>query len=375
MNPPESWCQRSRQALAGGSSQLLLLLGGTATAAVPGISAAGATAESRRFTAAADAELLWQGPDHDLPHQLPPLPAGVTPALISWAAQQQLQLPLLVIDAGAAVPPAVPHLQLGLPQARCLSSGAAMELCDLQRRLQIGRQLGAGFRRRHPAGLLVLAECVPGGTSTAQAVLTGLGLEVSGVVSGSLRHPPHGLRQGLVQQGLQSLTARHGPALEPLQVLAGLGDPFQALGLGVLQGALEPANSPSGLGPQVLLAGGSQMLALQALHLALLPADQRAAAAAQVVVATTGWLMGESNSNLAELARRIAQRWGAVPQLAHAALRFDRCDQQALRDYEQGYVKEGVGAGAMAWLWELSGRTPAQLAAACDVACARLLAA
>ena len=375
MNPPESWCQCSRQALAAGSTQLLLLLGGTDTAAVPGISAAGATAESRRFTAAADAELLWRGPGHDLPHQLPPLPAGVTPALISWAAQQQLQLPLLVIDAGAAVPPAVPHIQLGLPQARCLSSGAAMKPGDLQRRLQIGRQLGAGFRRRHPAGLLVLAECVPGGTSTAQAVLTGLGLEVSGVVSGSLRHPPHDLRQGLVQQGLQSLTARHGPVLEPLQVLAGLGDPFQALGLGVLQGVLAPESSQPGLDPQVLLAGGSQMLALQALHLALLPAEQRAVAAAQVVVATTGWLMGESGSNLAELARRIALRWGAVPQLAHAALRFDRCDQQALRDYEQGYVKEGVGAGAMAWLWELSGHTPEQLAAACDAACARLLAA
>jgi hypothetical protein len=34
-----------------------------------------------------------------------------------------------------------------------------------------------------------------------------------------------------------------------------------------------------------------------------------------------------------------------------------------------------VGAGAMAWLWELSGRTPEQLAVACDAACARLLAA
>ena len=361
--------------MAAGHSQLLLLLGGTETAAVPGISAAGATADSRRFTAAADAELLWLGPDQPLPHRLPPLPAGVTPALISWVVQQQLRLPLLIVDAGAALPPAVPHLQLGLPPSRCLSSAVAMEAQHLQRRLQRGRQLGAGFRRCHPSGLLVLAECVPGGTSTAEAVLTGLGLDVSGVVSGSLRQPPHRLRQGLVQQGLRGLAARHGSELEPLQVLAGLGDPFQAFALGVLQGALPPEGLDLAPGPQVLLAGGSQMLALQALHLALLAPRQRGAAAGRVVVATTGWLMGESGSNLAELVRRIAERWGATPQLAHAALDFAGCQQQALRDYEQGYVKEGVGAGAMAWLWELSGRSPLHLAAACDAACARLLAA
>jgi NaMN:DMB phosphoribosyltransferase len=40
--------------------------------------------------------------------------------------------------------------------------------------------------------------------------------------------------------------------------------------------------------------------------------------------------------------------------------------------YEQGYVKEGVGAGGLALLWELSGRSPLELAQACDRACAGL---
>jgi hypothetical protein len=35
-------------------------------------------------------------------------------------------------------------------------------------------------------------------------------------------------------------------------------------------------------------------------------------------------------------------------------------------------VKEGVGAGGLALLWELSGRTPEALAAACDRACRQL---
>jgi len=36
-------------------------------------------------------------------------------------------------------------------------------------------------------------------------------------------------------------------------------------------------------------------------------------------------------------------------------------------------VKEGVGAGGLALLWELSGRSPAALAQACDLACEQLL--
>ncbi|MEA5475158.1 NaMN--DMB phosphoribosyltransferase, partial [Synechococcus sp. CCY9201] len=44
------------------ATEVLLLLAATETAAVPGISAAGATPASRRSTAAADAELLRLGP-------------------------------------------------------------------------------------------------------------------------------------------------------------------------------------------------------------------------------------------------------------------------------------------------------------------------
>ena len=160
-----------------------------------------------------------------------------------------------------------------------------------------------------------------------------------------------------------------GVAADPIQVLAALGDPFQAFGLGLLQGLLHRG------GPQVVLAGGSQMLALQALLLACLDPPQRTLACRQLVVATTSWVMGEQGSNLPELARRLAMTWGVKPQLVHAQLRFDQVSQQPLRDYERGYVKEGVGAGALAWLWELSGRSPQDLAAACDQACARLLAA
>ena len=89
---------RERWAAAWPATEVLLLLAATDTAAVPGISAAGATPESRRRTAAADAELLERGPLPPPTHALPPLPAGVTPALISHVVLRELGLsPLSLI--------------------------------------------------------------------------------------------------------------------------------------------------------------------------------------------------------------------------------------------------------------------------------------
>jgi uncharacterized protein (TIGR00303 family) len=348
----------------------LLLLAATATAELAGISAAGATAVSRRLTAAADTELLLLGPGAQRPHALPPLPAGVSPALIGHSVLRQLGLlpRTLVVDLGCAVAPATAHLRLPPPEAvgpaACLSSGAAMGRQRVVALLERGRSWGRQWPQHEP---LLLAECVPGGTSTALAVLLGLGLAAEGLVSGSLLQPAHGLKSRLARQGLAAACLEiDARGVDPLAVLAAVGDPMQALAAGLTWEA-------SARGVPVLLAGGSQMAAVLALALALAPADQRQQLASQAVVATTAWLAEEPHSDLAELLALISQRWRVRAQLAVASLRFDHCRSQALRDYERGYVKEGVGAGGFALLWELSGRPAAELAALCDADCERLL--
>ena len=352
----DRWCEQLSDAAE--STRVLLLLAGTATAAVPGISAAGATPESRRWTAAADAELLLLGPSADRPHALPPLPAGISPALIARIVVEQLALAPLVVDAGTAVAPAVPHVHLAQRPARCLSTGAAMPLARVRQLLLLGRSWGRQLARSSQP--VLLAECVPGGTSTAQAVLQGLGLDAAGLVSGSLREPVHALKAELVAQGLAAASLR--PPAAPERVLAAVGDPMQPLAAGLVQAA-----ALAGL--PVLLAGGSQMAAVLALALELTPATQRPRLAAQVAIATTAWVAEEGSSNLPLLLERLAGRWGVEPLAFAASLRFNQCTAPELLAFEQGFVKEGVGAGGLALLWQLSGRDPADLAAACDQAC------
>ena len=369
---PDPWTQALEQGWR--RSRTLLLLAATDTAAVPGISAAGASPQARLGTAAADAELLLLGPGGRRCHALPPLPAGVSPALISHVVLSQLGLleRTRVLDLGCAIAAAVPHLRLpGLESAgpaRCLSTGQALAPARVAALVQRGSAWG---RRLDPAEPLLLAECVPGGTTTALAVLEGLGVAAAGLVSGSLRQPAHGLKAALVAQGLAAASfeaadltgVAHPPAFaDPLNVLAALGDPMQAFAAGLV-GAAAARGTP------VLLAGGSQMAAVLALALALAEPGQRPALADRLVVATTAWVAEEAGSNLALLLERIGARWQVRPRLEVAALRFHGCSSAALRDYERGYVKEGVGAGGLALLWQLAGRQPGALAEACDAAC------
>ena len=340
---------------------LFLVLAGTQTAEVEGISAAGATPEARKFTALADAELLLSGPGRQRNWPLPKLPAGVSPALISRVAVEWLGLRPLIAAVGLPLAPPFPHLRVEPATegpAACLSSGQAMDLQRVQRLWQRGWRLGNCLK-----GPLVLAECVPGGTTTAQAVLTGLGLSVADLVSGSARIPPMALKQSLVERGLRSADLPRHPC--PHSLLAAVGDPFQPLAAGLVLGAME-ADQP------VLLGGGSQMVAVLALALATEGQTGRERLAQGVCLGTTAWLAKESDrcqgrpGALGSLLDRTMNHFGVQLKGLATGLSFEASRHSRLRDYELGFVKEGVGAGALALLAQLRGASIQELLEACD---------
>ncbi len=344
-------------------ADLLLVLGGTRTAEWPGISAAGSTPVARRLTALADAELLLRGPGVQRHWPLPELPAGVSPALLSRVVVETLGLAPVVVALGLPRAPDFAHLRIESAfegPSSCLSGGCAMSAERVQRLWRQGQRFGA--RLRAP---LVLAECVPGGTTTAQAVLTGLGMSVAELVSGSALQPPQALKSRLVREGLDR-AGLMGESAQPSAVLAAVGDPFQALAAGLLVGAAT-SRQP------VLIGGGSQMVAVLALALMALRKEQRQQLSEQVMIGTTAWLADEAGapqaaSMFSRLVDVASDHCGVALQAMACGVRLGVSRHQQLRDYELGYVKEGVGAGALLLLAQLQGLSVAELVDRCDQA-------
>ncbi len=315
------WCDRHRHQ----QPAVVCVLAFTETALIPGISAAGKTAADRRYTALADGEFLLRGVQPHYQYPLPPLIEGASPALISRAFIEHLGLPLYLFNAGLPAPGLPEMIDLKGQPARCVSTGKAMEPAWVEHLWQQGWQWGAQLSQRHP--WLVIGECVVGGTTTALALCESLGIPARNCVGSSHRHSNHAQKWLLVAQGLAQLPR----PTDPLRAVAAIGDPMQVV---VAAMALRASQTCG-----VLLAGGSQMIAVYAFARAIAQQQQLPWCPEQMLVGTTRWVMEDSTSNLSALASQ------AKCPLIYTQLNLSSSRHAAFRAYEAGFVKEGVGAG------------------------------
>ena len=312
----------------------------TETGLIEDISAAGQTADDRRYTAAMDGAFLQaddaslKAADHS---PLPRLAAGVSPAVITRAVVRSLSIPHHILSTGLPASLRLPYIALPSVHARALHTGHAMTLSQAEGLFQAGLHWG---ERLVPAGsYLVIGECVVGGTTTAQAVLSGLGYAVAGRMSSSHLEGNHAQKQALVRQGL-SVRSWSGPGLErshtnpPVSLAAAVGDPMQL----VVAGMTLSASQRGG----VLLAGGAQMLAVYALARAIAHFRSIAWQPERVVVGTTRWVIEDNSADTVAIAEHLK-----APYLS-SQINFGQSPYAQLRAYEQGFVKEGVGAGGCA---------------------------
>ncbi len=316
---------------------LACILGFTETALIPGISAAGSSPIDRRTTAIADAECLYYGPRAQPIYPLPPLMAGISPAWITRALIASQRIPLRIFDAGLPIPPPVPHIHLGGRPAQCLTSGQALPLAVVNTLFLEGQRWGHRLGRQASGSYVVLGECVVGGTTTALAMLLGLGIPAGDRVNSS--HPTcnHAQKHQVVAKGLSHWQSQLNDTepIDPLKLVAAIGDPMQI----VVAAMAITASCYSG----VLLAGGTQMLAVYALARAIAAYYHLRWHPGRVVVGTTRWVIEDDTSDAVGLAKLIGDTVLMSTQLSFQTSRYAQ-----LRCYEQGFVKEGMAAGGSA---------------------------
>jgi uncharacterized protein (TIGR00303 family) len=304
------------------------VLAHTDTCLVPGLSAAGVNEAVRPRTPAADAEVVHLGQPRCLP-MLPSHPLGAAgPAGITRAALGLTQVRATFVGAGLRLWPATDCLRIADEPGANITGGDAVPGASglFDAGLSIGREVAAR------APYLVLGESVPGGTTTALALLLTLGYAAGGRVSGSMPGNAHELKlqvasAALAAGGVAPGQGRH----DPLAAVAQVGDPMQPVVCGIARGA-------AAAGCDVLLAGGSQMIAVAALMEAI---GGGRAALERVAIGTTRWIVEDPAADIPGLAAEISPD---LPVLA-ANLDFSTSRHAALRAYEGFLVKEGVGCG------------------------------
>lgn len=333
--------------------KFVMCIAGTKTSDREGLSGAGATPEDRRLTPKCDAEALVNG-IAGYTSELPVSPEGiVSPVVISSACLKLLNMPVTIVDCGTFSAPTVGKvLSVGMPPAECLSSGNAQDLKNVETLFNKGLELGEELSA--DSDLLVVSECVPAGTTTAFAVLTGLGYDVHGAVSSSMPNFNHQMRWQLATNGLSgagllnSIIAGNPSATikaigSPLNVVAAVGDPMQPFAAGLALSASRKV--------PIVLGGGSQMLTVYALAKACTASGITSSTSTRngvhenfafrnIGIITTSWVAFDRNANVKDIASAVRAPF------ACSMLDFSKSRHVGLRAYENGHVKEGVGAGA-----------------------------
>lgn len=299
--------------------RLVLVAGTTATAAIDGLSAAGADPALRAHTPSADAEILTFGRPVRSP-VVPVSPTGCpTPAVMTRAIRELLGFRVTIVDAGLAEPTAAETLDVDAEPGRDVRDAEAVPAARAV--YATARETGASLP---PSERLLLAETIPGGTTTALGVLHALGEPAA--VSSSLPDNPIEQKRRVVETGLAASDVGDGDLSgDPIGAIRLVGDPVQAALAGLAHGAIES-------GVPVTLAGGTQLLAVAAV-LRHLGVD------ANLELATTSFVREDESANLDRLA-------GALDVTVTATdPGFEARDHPATAAYRRGEAKEGVGMG------------------------------
>jgi uncharacterized protein (TIGR00303 family) len=305
------------------------ILANTMLSVVPGISGAGPTPEKTLLTPVLDAELIAYGTITSMPVR-PNTPTGCpTTASITRAIMELTGLSPLFINGGLVHTPTVPCLDAYVSPGDDPRFGDAVPAAGelFKKGRSIGQFLGS------VSDLLVLGECVPGGTTTSLCVLRGLGYDA--FVSSSYRENPVQMKEEVwrIAEG----RIREGNISAPLDIVRCCGDPMMAIAAGI-------AATYNGT---LILAGGTQMLSVAAILKALdLPAPR---------VATTCYVRYDPSANFAEVAGMIGVA------VSYVDPGFGELGHSGLARYCIGEVKEGMGAGGAMLLAWLMGYSPEEI--------------
>lgn len=289
----------------------------TETCEIPGITFAGINKDSIKFTPPADAEYLYYGYCKTI-DKIPMTPDGKpTPGLLTKTALESASIPHITINAGSKISPKLPFIDTGMSFGKNIFIQDAMTDSEVSHAVDYGRIVGRSLASL--TDCLIIGESIPGGTTTALAVLRAFGYDAK--VSSSIPNNPVELKNQIVTSALKRIDSEH-----PYSIISKVGDPMIPFVAGMLSSASEVS--------KVMLAGGTQMTAVLAFASKIGFNDENTA------IGTTSYITNDQNANFKNLISKIADvpAFSIDPGLSNSQF-------PGLKAFSNGFAKEGVGAG------------------------------
>jgi len=279
------------------------------------------------LTPTLDSEFITTGQVFSL-GEIAETPKGVpTPALITRAVQELTPFSSLqILNLGLEIAPQKCKLidfeiepSLSITNEKSFDAKAVFDK---------GFTYGKSYELK--SDYLILGESTPSGTTTAQTSVSALDYQTEGLFASSFKDAPTSIKEATITTSLAKLH----PNMSLFEKLGHTADNMLMFTAGFILSASRRFD--------IVLAGGTQMAA------ALLIANKVAIRDAihhdhrHIHLCTTQWIAEDKNSDIEGLLKQLDYRLKAY----YADFSFEDSQHPALKLYDEGEAKEGVGAGA-----------------------------
>ena len=315
------------ESLRGKKATFMLALSNSKTANIAGITQAGIPGMIH-LTPTLDSEFVCTGEVRSLDN-IAETPKGVpTPALITRAVH--LLAPygrVELLNLGLEIEPKVEYFKVhnfNINPSQSIAKGADIEAQEV---FQKGIAFGQAYECQDE--YIILGESVPSGTTTAMATAIGLRYRVKECFSSSFKEVPNDIREKTLKLALSHIAEKD----DIFQILSKVSDNMLIFNAGFILGL----NNKT----KIVLAGGTQMACVLLIVDKMLKLMGGTMPSSNLSLCTTKWVANDEKSDIKALLELLSFPINAY----YSDFDFSQSEHPALKLYDEGEAKEGVGAG------------------------------
>jgi len=315
------------ESLRGKSATFMLALSNTKTINIEGITQAGIPGLIH-LTPTLDSEFVCVGEVRCL-ENIAETPKGVpTPALMTRAVHLLRPFNSIeLLNLGLEVSPKLDYFtqhNFDIKPSGSIDSGANI---DAEAIFQKGIAFGRDYKCEND--YIILGESVPSGTTTANTTALALGYNAKEFFSSSFKTVPNSIREETIKKALDNIKNRD----DLFDILGSVADNMLIFNAGFILGLNNRI--------KLILAGGTQMAGVLLIVNSILRYMGGKIDSSNLALCTTKWVAEDKNSDIKALLEMLD-----FPISSYFVdFDFSLSQHPALKLYDDGEAKEGVGAG------------------------------